>query len=410
MIRIVAMAVLLVAVTVVVPPAAVPVDAATAPKVAIIVGPAGSLTRKYRTVADLATAEALRYTPNVVRVYSPGATWSRVKAAISGATIVVYLGRGYGYPSPRSTSFRPGVQDGFGLNPVAGVSNSTTRYYGESYVKQVKLAPGAVVLLSRIRYAPGNSESGHPSATLSVARRRVDNYGAGFRRGASAVIAEMTSSPVYYIRTIFTKDMTVGAMWRASPTRNGHVTSFSSSRRKGATGRTDPDHRATGFNRSIVGRLSTTTATVRAGWPTPTPTPFVGGVPVPSTIDATGTSDASAALNSWLPSVPNGSTIVFKAGGVYRMDQSLAVGRRQNLVLEGNGATLWSSGGWTVKIRSSRRTSATTSRSATSPSSVPARRPASTSSTSSRPTGSSSGAAAPLRSPTSTSATCTATA
>jgi hypothetical protein len=68
---------------------------------------------------------------------------------------------------------------------------------------------------------------------------------------------------------------------------------------------------------------------------------------VPSSIDATGTADASTALNSWLATVPNGSTITFKAGGVYRMDQSLAVNSRRNLVLEGNGATLRSSGGWT---------------------------------------------------------------
>jgi hypothetical protein len=63
-------------------------------------------------------------------------------------------------------------------------------------------------------------------------------------------------------------------------------------------------------------------------------------VPVPASIDATGTNDASAALVSFLATVPDGSTIVFKAGGVYRMDHGLKFSNRHNLVFEGNGATL----------------------------------------------------------------------
>ena len=105
----------------------VPASAASNVKVAIVVGPAGSLTATYRTWANAAATEALRYTPNVVRVYSPRATWSRVKAAISGASIVVYLGRGRGFPSPYSTTLVPTSEDGFGLNPLYNVNNTTTR-------------------------------------------------------------------------------------------------------------------------------------------------------------------------------------------------------------------------------------------------------------------------------------------
>jgi hypothetical protein len=65
---------------------------------------------------------------------------------------------------------------------------------------------------------------------------------------------------------------------------------------------------------------------------------------VPASIDSTGASDASAALNSWLRSVPDGSTIVFAANGVYRMDAGLALSSRRNLTLDGNGATLRSNG------------------------------------------------------------------
>ena len=52
------------------------VAAATNPKVAIIVGATHGATSTYRTRADAAYAEAIKYTSNVVRVYSPSATWS----------------------------------------------------------------------------------------------------------------------------------------------------------------------------------------------------------------------------------------------------------------------------------------------------------------------------------------------
>ncbi|HEY5433956.1 MAG TPA: hypothetical protein VIK13_01870, partial [Candidatus Limnocylindrales bacterium] len=64
---------------------------------------------------------------------------------------------------------------------------------------------------------------------------------------------------------------------------------------------------------------------------TPTPAPVVAGIAVPATIDATGSTDASAALISFVGTVPDGSTIVFKAGGVYRMDSALKFAHRHNL-------------------------------------------------------------------------------
>lgn len=318
----------------------VSVMASTAPKVVVIVGPAGSATARYREIADQTAAEARRYTPNVVKVYSPNATWSRVKTALSGATIVVYLGRGSGFPSPRSTTLRPAVQDGFGLNPVAGANNSTTRFFGESYVRTVPLARRAVVLLSHVWYASGNSEPGWGQTTRAAARRRVDNFGAGFlAAGASAVIAEMTSSPVYYVRAIFTRTVTLDAMWRASPTSHGHATSFSSTRMAGAVGRTDPVQRTAGYNRSTVGQLATSTATVRGtGWLAPTP----AGITVPASIDATCSTSVSSALNAWIASKPNGSTLVFPAGSCYRLggDSGLNLTNRIGLTLVGTGSTL----------------------------------------------------------------------
>ncbi len=74
---------------------------------------------------------------------------------------------------------------------------------------------------------------------------------------------------------------------------------------------------------------------------------MVAGIAVPATIDATGSSDASSALIAFVNTVPDGSTIVFKAGGVYRMDAALKFAHRHNLTFEGNGATLRANGGLT---------------------------------------------------------------
>ena len=70
------------------------------------------------------------------------------------------------------------------------------------------------------------------------------------------------------------------------------------------------------------------------------PPALAGTASVPSSIDATGSSDASAALNAFIKATPDGSTIVFKAGGTYRLDRGLVLTNRHNLVFEGNGATL----------------------------------------------------------------------
>ena len=78
--------------------------------------------------------------------------------------------------------------------------------------------------------------------------------------------------------------------------------------------------------------------------PTPIRTPSATDVTVPASIDTTGSTDASTALNDWLRTVPDGSTIVFPPDAVYRMDTGLVFTDRHGLVFEGNGATLKSNG------------------------------------------------------------------
>jgi hypothetical protein len=78
--------------------------------------------------------------------------------------------------------------------------------------------------------------------------------------------------------------------------------------------------------------------------PIPTPEPTPARILVPASIDSTGVADASAALVSFIATVPDGATVVFKADGVYRMDTGLRFSSRHNLTFEGNGATLKSNG------------------------------------------------------------------
>jgi hypothetical protein len=61
---------------------------------------------------------------------------------------------------------------------------------------------------------------------------------------------------------------------------------------------------------------------------------------VPASIDATGSSDVSGALMAFIASVPNGSTIVFKAGGTYRVNVALKISGKTNVTFNGNGATI----------------------------------------------------------------------
>jgi hypothetical protein len=243
-------------------------------KVVIIVGATHSATDKYRTYGDQAYAEAIKYTPNVVKVYSPNATWSKVKSATVGASVVIYFGHGNGWPSPYTYDPLYTTKDGFGLNATAGNGDNNNKYYGEPSVASLDLAPNAVVLLHHLCYAAGNSEPGDPEPTKTVAKQRADNYGAGFLKGSvSAVIADGHRGPVDYIRALFTTDQTLSDLWRTQPNYQGNEFSFPSVRSSGETVLMDPETPTTGFYRSFVGNPNVTTKQVIEGTPASPPPP-----------------------------------------------------------------------------------------------------------------------------------------
>ena len=234
------------------------------PKVVLIVGATHGTTATYRSYMSEVAATAARYTRNLVKVYSPNATWTKVRAAMQDASIVVYMGHGNGFPSPYSTTPNPLTQNGMGLNATAGAGDSNTKYYGERYIaNEVDLAPNAVVILSHLCYASGNSEPGRTEPSLAVAKARMDNFAAGFlRAGARAVIAEGHSDPAWYVAQLFTTHRTVEQIWRSGPRPHGNVFTFSSSRTSGYTVFSDPDQKSgstyKGFYRSLVAKPSLT--------------------------------------------------------------------------------------------------------------------------------------------------------
>jgi hypothetical protein len=130
-------------------------------KVVVIVGPVGSSTASYKDSARRYASQARSYGASVTEIYSPNATWSRVKAAAQGANVLIYLGHGNGSPSPYG-AFSKYTKDGFGLNRTAWAGNNNTKYWGEYYVySQIHLAPNAVVILNRLCYAVGQLRVGH---------------------------------------------------------------------------------------------------------------------------------------------------------------------------------------------------------------------------------------------------------
>jgi flagellar hook assembly protein FlgD len=253
---------------------AMPVPAALAadpePKVVVVVGPVGSHNAHYKDDANQIVDEAKRYTSNVVKLFTPNATWSRVKAAMQGASVFVYLGHGNGWPSiypPEQTV----TKNGLGLDPSTGADGNRVVYYGEDYLRDnITLAPNAVVLLYHLCYASGNTEPGLAVGSFADSRERVDNYGAGFiGAGARAVIAEgHPAHPVVHtMRQLFTTNRTMESIFRNSPVYNGNVLGpYPAERTPGLEYLMDPDSKSpSGFYRSIIGDLSLKASEVISG-------------------------------------------------------------------------------------------------------------------------------------------------
>ncbi|MBA2718420.1 MAG: hypothetical protein H0U52_04120 [Chloroflexi bacterium] len=237
--------------------------AAAGKKVVIVVGPVGSSTSNYIYNAKKLAAQARSYGATVTEIYTPNATWARVKSLSQGANVFIYLGHGNGYPSPYG-AFSRYTKDGLGLNATAG--STSHKYYGEYYVDNyLNFAPNSVVILNRLCYASGNSEPGRTLPTKAVAVKRVDNYASGFlRTGARAVFAQGISSASYILYSLFKTNRTIKQTFYADPTRVlAYDFAFSSVRTPGKTGILDPKS-GSRYYRAVTGDLGMTAATWRA--------------------------------------------------------------------------------------------------------------------------------------------------
>jgi len=244
-----------------------PVTRAAGHKVVIVVGPVGSATKSYKRSARKLADQARSYGAQVVEIYSPNATWARVRNAAQGANLLIYLGHGNGWPSPYKP-FSTRSKDGMGLNRQTHSGNRNLKYYGEYYMAKLGLAQHAVIVLNRLCYASGNSEWGAANPTKATAIKRVDNYGRGFiRAGAQAVFASGITSVGYVIKGLFTASasMTMGKLFWTDPNRT-HKYNFGFASRHFASVRAKMDpyarHR---YYRSVIGYLGRTVGDWRSG-------------------------------------------------------------------------------------------------------------------------------------------------
>ena len=196
-----------------------PTKAAVAPiKVAIIVGPMGSSqTASNRSHADDLADYATSMGATVAKAYSPNATYSKVRAAVAGANIVVYYGHGSGYPNPYHGSLLADRNNGWGLNTTTthgdqdSWANHTLVYCGEKALRgqltsgdgadqkkycgagAIAPAPGFVMVYIGSCYTAGGNEPQNPKATNADARAHISYYSRPmFQLGASGYFAGRT--------------------------------------------------------------------------------------------------------------------------------------------------------------------------------------------------------------------------
>ena len=166
--------------------------AARVPRVVLVVGPVGGLTSFYRGLANEAASEASAAGAEVDQGLLP-------QRDLVGRAPRDQRRLDRRLPRPRQRLAEPVSRlplpahpERVRAEPLAGGDDSSHQYFGESSVDNVKLAPNAVVLLSHLCYASGNSEpglrrgdavDGHPARRQL--RRRVHPRGrrGGRRRG-----------------------------------------------------------------------------------------------------------------------------------------------------------------------------------------------------------------------------------
>jgi hypothetical protein len=227
--------------------AVAPAAASDPLKVVIIVGPTGSLTASYRSTGNSIAEVAAAAGAQVVKVYSPRATWARVRNAVEGANVVIYLGHGNGYPSPYSSTEWTDRVNGWGLNRITtgGDSDDWSKHMvycgqkalvgtltaadgaaqwkycgGARGTQGIHPAPNWVMIYNKACYTPGASEGWDVKATQSMAFKRVSNYSyPALKVGGGAYFAtDMYRGAEGLVDLVLThRDWTFGAIAEMAP-------------------------------------------------------------------------------------------------------------------------------------------------------------------------------------------------
>lgn len=293
-------------------------DTPPPPKAVFIVGPAGtSMTDSNLVDAEKMAKQAEAVGMDVRRVFFPNATWDNVLANIQGANLVVYMGHGYGWPSPYTKVLTESRQDGMGLNTVAGSGANEYTYYGANLIREnILLASNAVVILVHGCYTAGNGEPGSAIPSEDLARERADNFASGYLgAGARAVFAFGWNQKLDYPKALATSDSTMDEMFMTtgggSPAGwiGWHDDRFDSERTPGAMNHLDP-HPHIGYYRAVTGDLNMTAGEWRSGTAPsdPPPPPPPGEAPQITSLSAEdGSTVPFSVAGSGVPSFhPNG--------------------------------------------------------------------------------------------------------
>jgi hypothetical protein len=327
--------------------AAAPVHAADPLKVVVIVGPTGALTDSYRATGNSIASVASAAGAEVVKVYSPRATWKRVRNAVAGANVVVYLGHGNGSPSPYSSSEWPDRHNGWGLNRTTEGGDSdnwSTKmvYCGEKALLGTLtasdgaaqwnycggktntdgIAPAAnwVMIYNKACYAPGAGEGWDVKASESVAFQRVRNYSyPALKAGGGAYFAtDMYQGGQQLVDLVLRhRDWTFGAIAEAA---NGYS---STAQRRDAhpdlAGREVWIQRTatsmgTDYWLAYAGRPSLTPSGVEGVYVSPPGPTVVGVTPVSGTVDVAGGTPVTATFDQQVTGLSTGFTVADVAG------------------------------------------------------------------------------------------------
>jgi len=250
-------------------------DSGPVPKAVFIVGPTGSLTDTDLHDAERMAQQAEAVGMEVHRVFFPHATWDNVLANIQDANLVVYMGHGYGWPSPYTKTLTETRQDGMGLNSYDGSGVNEYTYYGATRLKEsIRLAPNAVVYLNHLCYSAGNAEPGMALPDVDLAQQRVDNMASGWLSiGARVVFAYGWWQKLDYPAALMNTNDSMDGMFMTPATgayagspagyTNWNEARFDSQRTPGATIHLDP-HKKYGYYRAVTGDLSMTAADFRS--------------------------------------------------------------------------------------------------------------------------------------------------